>query len=621
MKKLFTCSFLMLSAALLSQGFNSSALNFAVPDGGNITGSSLQGFNNTNGLITDNSDGSQAWGLMDMNGDGKKDLVVFAQNDSNGEDYVFGSTSSPHWRVYLNNGSQFNANSTTWNIPTGGKVTNQDYYGFNGMSGVAAPASSDGNQSWSLFDITGDRRPDLVVTAQADANGDVTVFGIGGTNHWKVYENNGNGFNSSPILFSLPQGGYNKGGFYYGFIGLSGNAAANSFDGNMTWSIQDMNGDEKVDLVVTAQNDVSGDDPVYGIGNSPFWKVFYNSGSGFSTNAAVWSVPNGGKKTSGNDYGYNAISGLASANAQDGNQTWSLMDLNGDKLPDLVVCAQNDSNGDDVVFGGGTPFWKVHFNKGFYFENNATVWAVPSIGKVKGSVNHGLNNVAHTPTSAEVQGSSQWAMIDLNGDGRLDIVSCAEVDGNLDQAIHGLNSNPFWKFYKNKGASFDANALVFAVPQGGFSNGSGSYGFNNIAGNATSSNQEGNQTWVVADINGDDQLDLIVPSERVSGGYVNVYNVGSNPHWRVYLNSATSSGLKAEEQNASWMVYPNPTQNQMYVKGLTSGTAYPYQLSDITGKVVQHGVLENDTAISLNALPNGVYMLQIEHKHFKVIFE
>ena len=605
------------ASCVFAQGFGNASINFMVPDGGQISGSVSHGFVSTNGFISNNSDGNQAWGLVDMNADGKKDLVVFAQNDANGDDAVFDVANNPHWRVYFNGGSQFNSSGTDWSLPEGGKVVGNTIFGYNGSSGFATSGSSDGNQSWSLFDINGDRLPDLVVTAQVDINGELTVFGLGTNNFWKVYLNSGTGFSTNAINYAIPQGGFMNNGVYYGFTSTAGIAAANSSEGNMTWGMLDMNGDDRPDLIVTSQVDLNGDNVIFGFGNSPYWKVFFNTGSAFNTSAYNWSVPAGGYMSGSRAFGFNTMNGLV-ANTTEGNQTWSVMDINGDHRPDLVIASQNDLNGDNVVFGGSTPYWKVYLGNGGGFVSNVINWSTPTGGKLTTSVAHNFNSFAYIPLSTEMEGSMAWSVMDVTGDGKPDLVATGALDLNKDLTVFGLSSTPYWKLYRNNGNGFDG-MVNFNVPSGGQIK-TTVFGFNTSNGNASSSTKANNPTWTVTDINGDDQLDLVVTAERISnGGDIEVFGNGSNPFWKVYLNTAPTSGIQPNRMNSGILIYPNPTQNKVVVKGPSVFKGIAYILMDPMGRIMITGELDDANQVDLTTVPSGCWFLQVQSQVIKIV--
>jgi hypothetical protein len=93
-------------------------------------------------------------------------------------------TPGTYWKFYKNSGSGFVKTSVNYPVPASGTA-----------DGFATITAADGNKQWTLVDIDGDARLDLVQTADP-ATGD--VWGLGPTRrgpgskddpkpHWKVY--------------------------------------------------------------------------------------------------------------------------------------------------------------------------------------------------------------------------------------------------------------------------------------------------------------------------------------------------------------------------------------------------------------------------------------------------
>jgi hypothetical protein len=115
---------------------------------------------------------------MDMTGDGHADLVVTADHC----DTTVGQT---HWDVYAWSPSGFAPGPMSFGVPAPRcQVT------FDAVAGATT-------LSYSTFDVGGDRRPDLVVTAD---HCDTTV----GQTHWDVYVWSPSGFAAAPKSFAVP---------------------------------------------------------------------------------------------------------------------------------------------------------------------------------------------------------------------------------------------------------------------------------------------------------------------------------------------------------------------------------------------------------------------------------
>ncbi|RLJ24137.1 putative secreted protein (Por secretion system target) [Flavobacterium lindanitolerans] len=351
-------------------GFNTTAVNWTLPQGGYLSSMATHGFNAIADGDTGNIDGDQTWTTMDMNGDGKPDLVVTSQKVTIGNYGVgtaFGLPSTPHWKVYLNSGNGFATTAVNWTLPQGGYLSSMAVHGFNAIAD-GDTGNMDGDQTWTVMDMNGDSKPDLVVTSQKVTIGNYgvgTAFGLPSTPHWKVYLNSGNGFATTAVNWTLPQGGYLSSMAVHGFNAIADGSTGN-IDGDQTWTVMDMNGDSRPDLVVTSQEVTIGNygvDTAFGLPSTPHWKVYLNSGNGFATTAVNWTLPQGGYLSSMAVHGFNAIADGSTGNI-DGDQTWTVMDMNGDSRPDLVVTSQEVTIGNygvDTAFGlPSTPYWKVY---------------------------------------------------------------------------------------------------------------------------------------------------------------------------------------------------------------------------------------------------------------------
>lgn len=338
---------------------------------------------------------STMWSTTDMDGDGKPDLVVTAERAPNGDLRVVGGTTSPHWRVYKNTGAGFASTSVDWAVPQAGTLATA---GISSMSWIP----------WATMDMDGDKKPDLVVTAER-VNGALRVVGGTIAPHWRVFKNTGSGFAANAVDWAVPQAGE------LSSAGISQVAWT-------PWTTMDIDGDQKPDLVVTAESN-DGELQVVGGSASPHWLVYKNSGAGFASAATSWPVPKAGTLSTA---GFSQASWVA----------WSTTDLDGDHKPDLVVTGERNASDDIVVPGEKTsPHWRIYTNTGSGFDAGHD-WSVPAEG---GFPFGGFSQVA----------SMRWATLDLDGDGRSDLVVTGELLAGGDTAVFGADASPFWKVYRN----------------------------------------------------------------------------------------------------------------------------------------------------------------------------
>ncbi|MFN8154982.1 MAG: T9SS type A sorting domain-containing protein [Bacteroidia bacterium] len=432
----------------------------------------------------------------------------------------------------------FGPASTNWSTPTGGYFTNSGnnigYFHF-----FNSGASDENSQNWTVSDINGDAKPDLIVTSEyhSSTNG-LKQFGAGTTPYWKVYLNTGSDISTNATTWSTPTGGFfsstgvNIGYYHISFVGASYNNSEN-------WNLLDMNGDNKPDLVVTAEYQSSAGGVLqFGAGSSPYWKVYLNNGSGFSTTATNWTTPIGGYyQNAGVNIGYYDVSFQGAS--YNNSQNWSLADMNGDAMPDLLVFAeyQSATNGVLQYGAGSSPFWKVYLNTGSGFASTATNWSTP-VGGYFNSTGTNIGYFTAFFSGASYNNSQNWSLKDMDGDSKPDLVVPSEyktVNNGVQQ--FGVGSSPYWKVYLNNGNGFLTSVATWTTPVGGFYSSTGvntgyyelsAYGYPNI----------NSQNWIVQDLDGDARPELIVSADcqNVNTGQMQ-FGAGTAPYWKVYRNT------------------------------------------------------------------------------------
>ena len=148
---------------------------------------------------------SSNWTTMDLDGDGKPDLVV----------HEGASEENRRWLLYKNTGSGFSETATAWTLPAGSPNPN----------GYTVVSSS---SNWTTMDLDGDGKPDLVVHAGASEE----------NRRWLLYKNTGSGFSETATAWTLPAGSPNPNGY--------------TVVSSSNWTTMDLDGDGKPDLVVHA---------------------------------------------------------------------------------------------------------------------------------------------------------------------------------------------------------------------------------------------------------------------------------------------------------------------------------------------------------------------------------
>jgi len=277
-------------------------------------------------------------------------------------------------------GTHFAAAPTDWLLPDFGPAWAHE---------TTDQFSDDVN--WALLDLDGDRRLDLVVTQQP---GVVDV----GQLRWVVYPNTGSGF-GDPTDWLLPD-----------FGPAWAHEPFDRFSDDVNWALLDLDGDHRLDLVVTQQPGV------VDVGQLR-WVVYPNTGSGFG-DATDWLLP---------DLGPAWAHEPTDRFSDDVN--WALLDLDGAGGVELVVTQQPG------VVDVGQLRWLRYPNTGHGF-GDPTDWLLPDFGPAW----------AHEPFD-RFSDDVNWALLDLDGAGGVELV-VTQQPGVVD--VGQLR----WVRYPNTGGGF-----------------------------------------------------------------------------------------------------------------------------------------------------------------------
>lgn len=377
---------------------------------------------------------------FDINGDGLPDIVQTMQPA--GGDTVFGfGTANEYWRVFINEGGGFEPEGVEWPVPPS-SLTDQPE-GF-------AKTSDTG---YSVLDINGDGRPDIVQTR--DPGQGARVFGIidAGDLHWRIFFNNGSGFDK---------------------VGVSWEVPSNVFTGTTSWQYQtfDIDGDGLPDLVYTNNNSR---DEVFSFGTpDEHWRVHINTGSGFTKDHLEWAVPSSSLTDDPGGFGVVTNPGR-----------YEVLDLDSDGLPDLVQ-TREPVDGGTFTAADDSKYWRVFTNTGSGFASTGIEWEVPS-----GSY-----------------GRSTWRVyrtFDLTGDGLPDLVRTSNDSGG--DEVYGFGTaNEYWLLFTNTGSGFETEGVEWAVPASSITGNADGFSPTTYSG-----------TYDTIDIDGNGRPDLVLTANAATG--------------------------------------------------------------------------------------------------------
>lgn len=312
--------------------------------------------------VVDGDEKGIGWGFVDLSGDDHHDLVVAYDS----ADQTLGVT---RWQVYTSGPTGFSPTPMDYTLPAlDGDWESSE--GFNladyGNPGWREVNGEEADFNWSLRDLIGDGRLDLVLTYDdADSAVGMTV--------WRVYEGGEDGFSPVPDDYALPMlsGDWSRG---YGFRWTAGwGERPNDMGGvyRYDWQLEDLNDDGRWDLVVMF------DSAEYGTIGLTEWMVFYGGADGFSAAPTRLSLP----PLAGDDWDTEAwVSAwsnegqlIRTVNGIGADYFWSLSDITRDGVPDILL---SWDEADPLV---GPSEWWVYPGGPSGFDEAPVVYPVPRL--------------------------------------------------------------------------------------------------------------------------------------------------------------------------------------------------------------------------------------------------
>ena len=466
--------------------------------------------------------------VIDMNGDGKPDLVDSENSATENVSDVFYNGNQKYWKVYLSTGSGFSPTAIQWNIPAT-LDSYEEYVNYN---------------NHVVIDMNGDGKPDLV-DSEDEATAGAQVFYNGNQKYWKVYLNTGSGFSATPIQWNIP-------------------AVLDTYEEQVNYTLHaviDMNGDGKPDLVDSENSATETVPDVFYNGNQKYWKVYLNTGSGFSPTALQWNIP----------------PTLDSYEEYVNYNNHVVIDMNGDGKPDLVDSEDEATSGAQLFFNGNQKYWKVYLNTGSGFSPTSIQWNMPAtLDTYEEQVNYTLH-----------------AVIDMNGDGKPDLVD-SEDEATSDSQVFYNGSQKHWKVYVNTGSGFSPTALQWNIPQT----------------LDTYEEYVNYNNHVVLDMNGDGKPDLIDSENEATNNTADVFYNGNQKYWKVYLNSSPLLAVTTFENDNSISVFPNPASDKLQI--VSDESIENVSIFNLLGQQVlmKYGT-SNEVFVDVSNLTVGTYIVKV----------
>lgn len=502
-------------------GFTRLADAWALPVGGRADA----GFWNGDGDPV--AVGDEVWRLIDLDGDGARDLVITAAAYKVGDGWETRAPGYPQasfWEVHFGGGPGGFSEPTAWPLPQDVGLLGR------GLVDIANTPAHLQDHAWALRDLDGDGRLDLVVTGIGGfGEGEVLPIGTDQEPRWDVYFNTGAGFDALASKWVLPLTPDAP-----NFTAVDGSVVG--IDG-LAWSALDLDADGWTDLAVTARAPKT----VFrapGFPDSPHWEVHRGGPTGFATKLTPWTLPPGGAE----DAGFLAPSGGGEA---DGDELWALLDLDGDGVRELVVTgAQAVAADGAAAFTDGGAHWRVHRVREYGFELSHETFAVPGDGG--GDLGRGYYATTGGREAAGSLGApydaTGWELLDIDGDGRLDLVVTNEARPSgavySRQVLGGAagDADPYWLVHRGGVRGF-REPERWPTPRGGLAG----RGILWSAGQASPVPQvEGASMWQLVDLDGDGRLEVVVTGLAEPTGEGVVWDwrapglAEGAPHWQVH---------------------------------------------------------------------------------------
>ena len=447
-------------------------------------------------FVTEQWAGSAVGDLVDIDGDGLPDWVIYEDTDV--------TTRPNQYLVQKNLGK-----------PGTGSFGPQYAFGPTSSGGGLTPSTSnpipDGDPTWAalnsqyvrLRDINGDGLPDRVCSYWNYGYNVPNTF-----TNFEVMLNTGTGFATSATAWPVSDGPADAGQWLNLYQCVE--------SGGVNSGFFDINGDGLPDRVMSRY---------YSDGPMTNFVVQFNTGSGFTTTNLFGPYTSQNWNTNANSYVW---AGIETPNVH-------MIDINGDGLPDRVMVPISPSSPVNPLMPQNlrTNFM-VEYDDGYSFECTNTYTGIGGGADVWPGVNPDYPNSSGYDY-AEVQKLPYVGLYDLNGDGLPDRVML------YDSTYNNNSTNKSWLVYLNNGHGFNTTPILVTniydqsvIAGNNDANDAGWWG-------PQSSYSDGSIAVTLMDINGDGLLDRVMTVDGNNGAtyFLVQTNIGPFPD----LLTSISNGI------------------------------------------------------------------------------
>ncbi len=431
--------------------------------------------------------GARGWATLDLDGDGAADLVQ-TSDPAAVAPTVFADAAGAYWRFFKGSRTGFASAPVRFAVPSSGLAD-----GFYASEGPGV------DRAWTLVDLNGDARPDLVQTADPSVP-EGRVFRDAAGSFWRVFLNTGDGFASAPRRLPIPDSGL-----------ADGFASSYASSDLRQWSFLDLDGDGHRDLAQTA-NPARAGGLVFSDAAGTFWKRTRMVSAGdagtmqtFASYTERFVVP-----TAVLADGFFAT---AFGSAPVGSRFWSTMDITGDGILDLVVTADPRRPGGYVWSDAFGDYWSVFRGEAGGFARIESRVRVPPSG---------LGDGFYAIAEDGLRSGRGWFVADLDGDALLELVQSADPSSAAPAAFRD-EAGDYWKVYRLRDGLPHSRALRLGVPASG-----------SVGGFFTARIVDRQRVWALLDLDGDGKRDL-VQTANAAASTASVWSDDAGAYWRVWF--------------------------------------------------------------------------------------